>query len=87
MFYIKCRNLNERGELISYLKKRDISAVFHYIPLHSAPAGIKYGRFCGADNYTTVESEKILRLPMYYGLRRQQVSYICEQIRSFYFKS
>ena len=61
-------------------------AVFHYIPLHSAPAGLKYGRFHGEDRYTTKESERLLRLPMYYGLTKEQVIYIAEQIIAFYGK-
>ena len=65
MFYIKCKDIQERSELISYLKINGILAVFHYIPLHSAPAGLKYGRFDGEDTYTTKESERLVRLPMY----------------------
>ena len=84
MFYIKTHDLEERKNLIQYLKNRDVLAVFHYIPLHTAPAGLKYGRFTGDDKYTTVESERLLRLPMFYGLRRADVSYICEQVTSFY---
>ena len=68
MFYLKCRDLEERTALIRHLKANDILAVFHYIPLHSAPAGKKFGRFDGADVYTTAESERLVRLPMYYGL-------------------
>ena len=67
MFYIKCKDLDERTKLIDFLKKNDISAVFHYIPLHSAEAGLKFGRFNGEDKYTTKESERLLRLPLYYG--------------------
>ena len=59
-------------------------AVFHYIPLHTAPAGVKYGRFNGEDVYTTKESERLARLPMYYGLEKQQVEHICDEIKSFY---
>ena len=84
MFYIKTMNLEERTRLISYLRSNGIGAVFHYIPLHSAPAGIKYGRFVGKDNYTTKESERLLRLPIYYGLKREQVEFICEKIGRFY---
>lgn len=84
MFYIKTKDLAERTELIKYLKQNDILAVFHYIPLHSAPAGQKYGRFSGEDRYTTKESERILRLPLYYGLEFDQVEYICEKVKEFY---
>lgn len=84
MFYIKAADLSVRTELITYLKERDVYSVFHYIPLHSAPAGIKFGRFHGEDKYTTRESERLLRLPMFYGLTLAQVDYICEQVKSFY---
>ena len=84
MFYMKAKDLEERTALISFLKEKDILAVFHYIPLHSAPAGLKFGRFAGEDVYTTKESERLLRLPMYYGLKEEQISYICEQVRKFY---
>lgn len=84
MFYIKARDLEERSALIRFLKEKDILAVFHYIPLHSAPAGKKFGRFHGEDKYTTRESERLLRLPMYYKLEPSQVDYICEQVKVFY---
>ena len=84
MFYIKCKDLNERSELISFLKLKGILAVFHYVPLHSAPAGRKYGRFHGEDKYTTSESEKILRLPLYYGINKEDVNRIIDVITTFY---
>lgn len=84
MFYIKTKDLQKRTELIAYLKEHDIQAVFHYIPLHSAPAGKRFGRFHGEDIYTTKESERLLRLPMFYGLKEEQVRYITEQIIDFY---
>lgn len=84
MFYIKTKNLDERQKLISYLRERGISAVFHYIPLHSAPAGKKFGRFCGEDKYTTKESEKLLRLPLYYKLSKNDIEYTVECIKNFY---
>lgn len=84
MFYIKVKDLEERTKLIDYLRKNDVYAVFHYIPLHSSPAGFKYGHFSGADNYTTKESERLLRLPMYYGLKLEEIDYISEQIVKFY---
>lgn len=86
MFYIKTKNLEERTALIEYLKKNDILATFHYIPLHSAPAGIKYGEFHGEDKYTTSESERLLRLPLYYGLKKEEVEYIVQKIKEFYEK-
>lgn len=84
MFYIKTKDLSERSELIAYLKEKEIMAVFHYIPLHSAPAGQKYARFHGEDQYTTKESERLLRLPMYYNLTEEDVAYICECVTAFY---
>ena len=86
MFYIKCRDLEERQALIRFLKEKDILAVFHYIPLHISPAGRRFGRFHGEDEYTTKESERLLRLPMYYGLTADQVSYICDCVKEFYEK-
>ena len=84
MFYIKVKDLAERTELISFLKDNDILAVFHYVPLHSAPAGIKYGRFSGVDEYTTKESDRLVRLPMYYKLTAEQTDYICDKVIEFY---
>lgn len=84
MFYIKAKDLTERTALISFLKENDILAVFHYIPLHSAPAGLKFGRFHGEDVYTTKESERLCRLPLYYGLTDEQVDYIISKVREFY---
>ncbi len=84
MFYIKAKDIEERTALIEYLKQNEIHAVFHYIPLHTAPAGLKFGRFHGEDRYTTRESERLLRLPMYYGLELEQVDYICDTLRKFY---
>jgi len=86
MFYIKAKDLEERTALIDFLKSKDILSVFHYIPLHSAPAGVKFGRFHGEDRYTTKESERLARLPMYYSLTLEQVEYICEQVKAFYKK-
>ena len=84
MFYIKCKDIDERQALIKHLAENDIMAVFHYIPLHSAPAGKALGRFHGADEYTTKESERLLRLPMFYGLKSEQVDLICDKITEFY---
>lgn len=86
MFYIKVKDIEERGRLITYLKENDIYAVFHYVPLHSAPAGSRFGRFYGEDRYTTDTYERLLRLPMYYGLGEDNVTKVCEQINSFYKK-
>lgn len=84
MFYIKAKDIEERTALIDYLKEHEILSVFHYIPLHTAPAGMKFGRFHGEDKYTTKESERLARLPMYYGLSLEQVDYICGVIKDFY---
>ncbi|MCR4657359.1 MAG: dTDP-4-amino-4,6-dideoxygalactose transaminase [Lachnospiraceae bacterium] len=87
MFYIKVKDLEERTKLLDYLKTREIGAVFHYIPLHSAPAGRLYGRFAGEDKYTTKESERLIRLPMYYGMGNEAVDMVAECIREFYDRS
>lgn len=86
MFYIKCKDLDERTNLINFLKENNINAVFHYIPLHSAEAGLKFGRFHGEDKYTTKESERLLRLPLYYGLKEKDVEFISSKIKEFYEK-
>ena len=80
MFYIKTKDIEERSRLISHLKENGIGAVFHYIPLHSAPAGLQFGVFHGEDKYTTKESERLLRLPMYYGLSADEVVYVCDSL-------
>lgn len=84
MFYIKCKNLEERSRLIESLKENEVSSVFHYIPLHTAEAGKRYGRFNGKDIFTTKESERLLRLPMYYGLKEKEIIHVCEKIKEFY---
>ena len=84
MYYLKCRSLAERTALIRFLKERDILAVFHYVPLHSAPAGLKYGRFVGEDVYTTAESDKLVRLPMYYGLTAEDRAKVIGAVKEFY---
>lgn len=83
MFYIKAKDLEERTALIDFLKANGISSVFHYIPLHSAPAGMELGRFNGEDKYTTKESERLLRLPMYYGLG-DNVEYVAEKVKAYF---
>ncbi len=84
MFYIKTKDLEERRRLIDFLKESGILAVFHYVPLHSAPAGMKFGRFHGEDKYTTKESERLLRLPMFYKLTEEEVDYIAGKVKEFY---
>ena len=84
MFYIKAKDLEERTKLIAYMKENGVGCVFHYIPLHSAPAGRKFGRFSGEDKYTTRESERLMRLPMYYGLKFDEIDYIIKTVKEFY---
>lgn len=84
MFYIKVKDLEERGRLIEYLKQKGVCSVFHYVPLHSSNAGQRFGRFCGNDRYTTKESERLLRLPMYYGLMNHDINTVVEHITNFY---
>lgn len=84
MFYIKTKDMQERTELINFMKDNDILTVFHYVPLHSAPAGLKFGRFHGEDRYTTAESERLLRLPMFYQLTKEQVELIAGRVKEFY---
>lgn len=84
MFYMKCRDLEDRTRFISHMKNKDIQCVFHYIPLHSAPAGIKFGRFHGKEQYTTPESERLVRLPIYYHIEHQEAeTVIHETLRYF----
>ena len=84
MFYLKARNIEERTRLISFLKQNGILAVFHYIPLHSAPAGKRFGEFHGEDKFTTRESERLLRLPMYYNLTDADSDKVIEKVIEFY---
>jgi dTDP-4-amino-4,6-dideoxygalactose transaminase len=84
MFYIKVDNIEVRKELIAYLEQAGASSAFHYIPLHSSVAGVRYGEFIGKDNYTTSESEKLLRLPMFYGLESQEIDFVVNSIVGFY---
>ncbi len=84
MFYIKANDREERDLLIKYLKDKGILAVFHYIPLHSSPAGKEHGRFHGVDKYTTKESENLLRLPMFHQLTAAQVKYVTGTIAEFF---
>lgn len=86
MFYIKCKDLKQREELQKFLRANDIVSAFHYIPLHSCKAGLEHGRFDGEDIYTTVESNRLLRLPMYYNLSCQDVDYVCDKVKEFYLK-
>lgn len=84
MFYIKAKDIEERSAFISFMKENGIMCVFHYIPLHTAPAGQKFGRFHGEDRYTTSESERLVRLPMFYELTLKQVDAICDKVLEFF---
>ena len=84
MFYIKTKDMEERSALIQALDEKDIISVFHYIPLHSSEAGLRFGEFRGEDEYTTKESERLLRLPMYYGLTEEDTDRVIEAVHSFY---
>lgn len=84
MFYLKCKDLEERTAFISYLKENGVQAVFHYVPLHSAPAGRKFGRFQGEDVYTTRESDRLVRLPLYYGIGKGELETVIRTVNRFY---
>ncbi|MCQ2055152.1 MAG: dTDP-4-amino-4,6-dideoxygalactose transaminase [Fibrobacter sp.] len=84
MFYIKMPDLQGRTKMIAHLVKNEILAVFHYVPLHSAPAGKLHGEFRGEDRFTTSESNRLLRLPMYYGLKRDDLDYVCDKVWEFF---
>ena len=84
MFYVMCKDLQEREALQKYLRENNIGSAFHYVPLHSAPEGIRAGRMASDDVYTTDTYERLLRLPMYYGLKQEQIEYICRVIDGFY---
>ena len=84
MYYMKTDTLETRTKLLGYLKEHGVLSVFHYVPLHSAPAGIKYGRFHGEDKYTTKESERLFRVPMYYGMKEEDIETVIEVVHKFF---
>ena len=84
MFYLKVEDLVTRTALLKHLTYNGILAVFHYVPLHSSPAGMRFGRFHGEDKYTTNESNRLLRLPMFYGLKEEEIEYICGKVFEFF---
>ena len=86
MFYIKCRTLEERTAYINFMKENDILCVFHYVPLHSAPAGLKFGRFFEEDKYTTSESDKLVRLPLYYNIEKADLEKVITKTIEFFNK-
>jgi dTDP-4-amino-4,6-dideoxygalactose transaminase len=83
MFYIKLKDVEERTAFIEHLKQNDVMAVFHYVPLHSSPAGEEFGSFVGVDEFTTQESERLVRLPLYYSLTNEDVKKVCNAIKTF----
>jgi dTDP-4-amino-4,6-dideoxygalactose transaminase len=84
MFYIKLKDINERQGMIEYLNSHGIQSVFHYIPLHESRKCSQYNSFSGKDEYTTKESERLLRLPMHYDLEISDVKYICNKVKEFF---
>jgi len=84
IFYIKVENLRVRTELLSFLKEQGIHAAFHYVPLHSSPAGQRYGRFQGIDKFTTKESERLTRLPLFFKIKDEEIDYVIESIYRFF---
>ena len=84
MYYIKLKDIKQRTSLIKFLRQNDIECVFHYVPLHTAPAGLKYGRFNGEDKYTTKESERLMRLPMHYNLSEEDAKKVVTKIKEFF---
>lgn len=86
MFYIKCKDLDTRQRYIQYMKDNDILCVFHYVPLHSAPAGIKYGRFDGKDEHTTADSDRLVRLPLYYNITANDLKKVIDKTKEFFLK-
>ena len=84
MFYLKCKDLDERTRFIAHMRERGVACVFHYVPLHSAPAGLKFGRFDGEDRYTTKESDRLVRLPMYYHLTAEDRQTVINAVLDFY---
>ena len=84
MFYIKCKDGEEREGLIKHLKSNDILPASHYVPLHTSTAGLKYSRFHGEDKYTTKESLRLLRLPMYYSLTNEDIDEVVMRVKEFY---
>lgn len=84
MFYIKLKDLEQRTDFISYLKSKGVQASFHYVPLHSSPAGERFGRFDGVDEFTTKESDRLVRLPMYYGISRKDRDYVIKTVLDYF---
>ncbi len=87
LFYLKLKTQEQRADFIRTMKANGVSAVFHFVPLHSAPAGLRYGRFSGEDVYTTADSERLVRLPLYYRLPEADCNTVIEQVQAFFANS
>ena len=84
MFYIKCKDLETRQDYIQFMRSFDIGCVFHYVPLHSAPAGLKFGRFDGKDEHTTPDSDRLVRLPMYYDMSKEDIQEVIDKTLEYF---
>lgn len=84
MYYIKCKNIDIRQKYIKFMKDNDVLCVFHYVPLHSAPAGLRFGRFVGKDEYTTTDSGRLVRLPMYYNITKDDLKFVIRKTLEFF---
>jgi len=84
MFYLKVKDLGERTEILSYLSAKGILSVFHYVPLHSSNAGRKFGRFHGEDRFTTIESDRLIRLPLWYGMKQDDIEFVISTVNEFF---
>ena len=82
--HLKVKDIKQRTSVLQYLKDNGVQATFHYVPLHSSPAGEKYSEFCGLDEFTTKESERLLRLPLWYGISNQQQETVVKMIYTFF---
>ena len=86
IFYIKVQNQAIRSKLLEYLREKNIFATFHYLPLHTSPISAKFSRFVGNDNFTTIESNKLIRLPIYYHMKTSELNKVCQELINFYLK-
>ena len=84
MFYVKLKDLNQRTDFISFLRSKGVQASFHYVPLHSSPAGERFGRFSGIDEFTTRESDRLVRLPMYYGMSKEDRERVIDAVLDYF---
>src|SRR5699024_1524479 len=84
LFYLKVRNQSESQALIDFLSAKNIQATRHYVPLHTSEAGEKFGVFSGEDKFTTQESQRLVRLPIYYGMEMEEVAYVVSQLKDFF---